>query len=293
LGVVARPAQAETHDVEMPSGANYDRAAFRLWLPDDVETVRAILVLVPGSNGDGRDQVETPLWQEFATQHHLALVGVQLTDKQHEHMFIEHYIDVSGGSGQAFLDALTRLGEMAGHSEVGSAPFLLWGMSAGGEFNYEMALWKPDRVIGFVVNKGGIYYSALASTPAREVPGLFFIGEDDLAFRNDIIRGIYSINRRARALWALVVEPGVAHTVARSQEMAVMFYEDLLESRLPSKADGTALRALKLADGFFCDPASNQCVAAAGAPEQSTPTSWLPTEKLAGAWRAVTTGAPF
>jgi dienelactone hydrolase len=166
-------------------------------------------------------------------------------------------------------------------------------MSAGGEFNYEMALWKPERVIGFVVNKGGIYYSALASNQARQVPGLFFIGEDDLAFRNDIIRGIYSINRRARALWALVVEPGVAHTVARSREMAVMFYEDLLELRLPAKTGGTALQALKLGDGFFCDEASNQCVAAAEAPEQTTPTAWLPTEKLARAWKAVTTGAPF
>ncbi len=291
LGAAA-PAFAETHEVEMPPGANYDRAAFRIWLPDDVETVRAILVLVPGSNGDGRDQVETPLWQEFATRHHLALVGVQLTDKPHEHMFIEHYIDVSGGSGQAFLDALTRFGEMARHSEIASAPFLLWGMSAGGEFNYEMALWKPERVIGFVVNKGGIYYSALASTQARDVPGLFFVGEDDLAFRNDIIRGIYSINRRARSLWALVVEPGVAHEVARSQEMAVMFYEDLLALRLAERNE-TVLRALKLGDGFFCDPASNQCKPAHDAPEQRTPTAWLPTEKLADAWRAVTTGEPF
>ncbi len=296
LATLARPALAETHDVEMPSGANYDRAAFRLWLPDDVETARAILVLVPGSNGDGRDQVETPLWQQFATRHHLALVGVQLTDKKHEHLFIEHYINVSRGSGQTFLDALNRLGEIAGHAEIASAPFLLWGMSAGGEFNYEMALWKPERVLGFVVNKGGIYYSALASPEARQVPGLFFIGEDDLAFRNDIIRGIYSINRRARSLWALVVEPGVAHKVARSQDMAVMFYEDLLKLRLPAATGGTALRALELGDGFFCDPTSNpsnQCIAAAGASEQKTPTAWLPTERLAQAWKAVTTGAPF
>jgi pimeloyl-ACP methyl ester carboxylesterase len=33
-------------------------------------------------------------------------------------------------------------------------------MSAGGQFNYEFAAWKPDRVAAFVVNKGGIYYTA-------------------------------------------------------------------------------------------------------------------------------------
>ena len=168
---IVQPASAETYDVEMPPGTNYDRASFRLWLPEDVETLRAALVLVPGSNGDGRDQVDTPFWQELAARHQLALVGVYLTDKRHEDMFIEHYIEVRAGSGQAFVDALTRLGEMSDHSELASAPLLLWGMSAGGEFNYELALWKPERVIGFVVNKGGIYYSALASAEARRVDG--------------------------------------------------------------------------------------------------------------------------
>jgi len=289
-GAWVQPASAETYDVEMPPGSNYDHAGFRLWLPENVETVRAALVLVPGSNGDGRDQVEAPFWQQLANRHQFALVGVYLTDKRHDDMFIEHYVEVSKGSGQAFLDALTRLGEMAGHAELANAPLLLWGMSAGGELNYELALWKPERVIGFVVNKGGIYYSALASPQARQVPGLFFIGEKDLAFRNDIIRGIVSINRRARALWALDEEPDVAHEVARSREMAALFYEELMALRLPATP---VLRPLKLNDGFVCDPISNRCTGAEDAPERRYPTAWLPTENLANAWRAVTTGAPF
>ena len=289
-GAIVQPASAATHDVEMPPGKNFHRAAFRLWLPEDVDTLRAVLVLVPGSNGDGRDQVETRLWQQLAARHGLGLVGVYLTDKQHADMFIERYIEVSEGSGQALVDALTRLGEMAGHPELTSAPLLLWGMSAGGEFNYEFALWKPGRVIGFVVNKGGIYYSALASEEARGVPGLFFIGENDLVFRNDIILGIYSINRRARALWALVEEPDVAHEVARSREMAALFYEELIALRLPATP---ALRVLKLSDGFICDPTSNRCAAATDTPERRYPTAWLPTERLARAWRAVTMGTPF
>lgn len=98
LSLCAGLAGAETFDVAMESGANYDKAAFRLWLPDGSDTVRAVLVLVPGSNGDGRDQVDTPFWQELATRHGLALVGVYLTDKQHEDMFIEHYVDVRRGA---------------------------------------------------------------------------------------------------------------------------------------------------------------------------------------------------
>ena len=131
---MVQPASAATDDVEMPPGKNFDRAAFRLWLPEDVETLEAVLVLVPGSNGDGRDQVETPFWQQLAARHGLGLVGMYLADKQHEDMFIEHYIEVSDGSGQALVDALTRLGEMASHPELASAPLLLWGMSMGTPF---------------------------------------------------------------------------------------------------------------------------------------------------------------
>ena len=68
LSLCATMAVAETVDVAMDPGANYDKANFRLWLPDGFDVVRAVLVLVPGSNGDGRAQVEEPFWQEFATR---------------------------------------------------------------------------------------------------------------------------------------------------------------------------------------------------------------------------------
>jgi len=272
----------QTFDAKQPPGNNFDQAQFRLWIPEGLQSIRAILVLVPGSNGDGRGQVEAQLWRDFAQEQGLALVGLHMTDKMHEDMFIEHYVDVANGSGEAFLRALEQLGEASGHPEIAKAPLLLWGMSAGGEFNYEFALWRPHRVAAFVVNKGGIYYSALASTEARQVPGLFFIGTEDLAFRNDIIRGIYSINRRAHALWALIEQTGVDHAVAGSDQIAVDFYREVLQQRL----DGGPLKKLDIEDGFFCDPDTVSCVPAAGADSPREPVSWLATEALAKTWRA-------
>lgn len=285
VGLAAQVANGQAYDVGVPPGNNFDQAQFRLWVPDGVKSVRAVLVLVPGSNGDGRDQVEIPLWRELAEKENLALVGLYMTDKPHDDMFIEHYVDVANGSGEAFLNALGQLGRMSGHPEIDTAPLLLWGMSAGGEFNYEFALWRPERVAGFVVNKGGIYYSALASREARNVPGLFFIGDEDLAFRNDIIRGVFSINRRAGALWALVEQPGVAHAVAGSDEFAALYYRQVLNLRLGDRLNSSALRTLSLSDGFLCDPESQACEGAAGAATPREPVSWLPTEVLAEAWR--------
>src|SRR5207237_972147 len=188
-------------------------------------------VLVPGSNGDGRPQADDPDWQTFATKNKLALIGVRLTDKPHEQSFIEHYANVSQGSGQALLTALDTFAERSKHSELAAGPLLLWGMSAGGEFNYEFVAWKPERVAAFVVNKGGIYYTALASQAARNVPGILFIGGKDLDSRVHIISGIFDLNRRGGALWALAEEPGVAHVVGRSRDVAKVRVWDVVSVR--------------------------------------------------------------
>jgi len=202
----------------VPPGANFDKAEFRLWTPK-AATLKGIVVLVPGSNGDGRGQAEDTVWQAFATKHRLALVGCRFTDKPHDQNFIEQYINVSQGSGQALLDAISRFATRSQHPELATAPFFMWGMSAGGQFNYEFTAWKPERVAAFVVNKGGIYYSALVSQAAREVPGILFVGGKDLEFRTNTIVGLFAVNRRGGALWALAEEPAAGHIVGRSRDM--------------------------------------------------------------------------
>ena len=269
-------------------GANFDKADFRLWLPTGVAKVKAIVLLVPGSNGDARNDTADPAWQAFATKHQLALVGVHLTDKQQSPF--EEYADVSRGSGQAILNAIASLGGKSNHPELGNAPLLLWGMSAGGEVNYELAVWKPERVIAFVVNKGGIYYTALASKASRAVPGLLFIGGKDLESRIDIITGLFALNRRGGALWALTEEPDAAHIVGKSKDMAMMFYEDVMAMRLGE--DG-ALEPLTEERGFIADIHAKTFAPAPAKFNANVTSAWLPSERVARAWVAVETGKPI
>jgi poly(3-hydroxybutyrate) depolymerase len=273
----------------IPSGANYDKAEFRMWLPPNTPKVRAVLVLVPGSNGDGRPQAEDAFWQAFASKHRLAIVACRFTDKPHEQSFLEDYVKVSDGSGQALIDAVSALAKAANHPEIATAPFLMWGMSAGGQVDYEFAAWKPERVIAFVVNKGGVYYSALVPRAARSVPALLFVGDKDLAFRINTIQGLFAVNRRAGALWAYVVEPDTAHAVGRSKDLGAMFFEDVLAMRL----SGDTLVAVPEKSGFIGDltAVTFQPVATAAAP--TVPTSWLPTERIARGWQAVVSRKPF
>jgi dienelactone hydrolase len=295
LLATAGTASAATLDESAPPGNNYDKAEFRFWYPDSAGPLRALVILVPGSNGDGRPQVDEEFWRAFATRLNLGLVGCRFTDKQHEQMFIEHYVNVSKGTGQALLDALASFARRSGHAEVADAPLLLWGMSAGGEFNYEFAAWKPERVVAFVVNKGNVYYTGLTSDAARRVPGLLFTGETDLGYRIQAVNGLFGINRRAGALWALTQEPGVGHAVARSRDLAAMLFDDMIAARLPgpSGVEGPGLKPLDEKRGFFGDLKTAAIQPVGDSKPPNTPTVWLPNERLARAWQAVVTGKPF
>jgi len=283
---------AGTIEHVVPPGENFDKAIFRLWVPGGRGTLRGTVVLVPGSNGDGRNMVADTVWQAFARKHRFALVACQITDRRHEQSFIEDYVNVPRGSGQALLDALAALGNAARHPELADAPLFLWGMSAGGQFDYEFAAWKPERVIAFVVNKGGIYYTALTSRSTRAVPALLFTGEQDLFSRTSTITGLFELNRRGGALWALTQEPGVGHVVGRSRDLAAMFFEDVLALRQDPAAPN-ALKPLDEQSGFYGDIAGRTIRPAAGSRPPATPHVWLPTERTARAWLAVVTGAPF
>ena len=278
-------------DDSIPPGTNFDKAQFRLWLPPAGGALRGALILVPGSNGDGRSMAEDTVWQAFARRNNLAIVACRFTDKPHDQGFIEEYVNVSKGSGQALLDVIGRFAARTRHPELASAPLLFWGMSAGGQFDYEFAAWKPERVVAFVVNKGGIYYTALTSRATRAVPGLLFIGGKDLEQRVNTITGLFAVNRRGGALWALTEEPSAAHVVGRSRDLAIMFFDDVLPLRLDAESD--ALKPLDEKSGFVGDYHTKTIAPMGQGPLPSYPTSWLPTERVARAWQAVITERPF
>jgi poly(3-hydroxybutyrate) depolymerase len=282
-------AAAQTIDDSLPPGPNFDKAQFRLWVPPNAPRVRAVLVLVPGSNGDGRAMAQDTVWQAFAAKNQLAIVACRFTDKPHEQNFIEEYVDVARGSGQALFDILGRFAGRSKHAEIASAPLLLWGMSAGGQFDYELTAWRPERVAAFVVNKGGIYYTALTSRAARAVPGMLFVGGKDLEQRVQTITGLFAVNRRGGALWALAEEPGVAHVVGKSRDVSMVFFEDVLAARV---GDAGALKPLAESSGLMGDMKTKEF---GPIPEKapSYPTSWLPTGRVARAWRAMLTEQPI
>ena len=119
---------------------------------------------------------------------------------------------------------------------------------------------------------------------------MLFIGGKDLDSRIQTITGLFAVNRRAGALWALAEEPGAAHIVGRSRDLAVIFFEDLLSLRL---SETGTLKALAENTGFLGDPKSKSFRPMSEGPAPNYPTSWLPSARVARAWLAMLTEQPF
>ena len=190
---------------------------------------------------------------------------------------------------------MTDFAGRAKHPELASAPLLLWGMSAGGEFNYEFAAWKPERVVAFIVNKGNVYYTALASRPRAAVPALLFIGENDLEFRNHTIVGLFALNRRAgRALGA---DAGAGHrprgrTIARPGRDLFRRHACAPSAR-HARGGHDSTHAAVDKEGFLGDLKARTFQPVGDSKPPHAPTAWLPTARVAGAWQAVINGTPF
>ena len=152
-------------------------------------------------------------------------------------------------------------------------------------------------MLGFVVNKGGIYYTALTSATARQVPGIFFTGEKDLEYRSDIVKGIFAANRRFGALWTIAIEPGAGHEVGQTKKLAILYFDELIRLRLPErKTDQTVksgLIILREDSGFVGDPKTHQVIKFAEWKKTSYPTAWLPTVKFSEKWLAFVEGKAF
>ena len=193
---------------------------------------------------------------------------------------------------QALLDALTEFSQLSGHPEIEGAPLVFWGMSAGGQFGYEFACWRPERVVTFIVNKGGTYYTALAPEATRRIPCLIFMGERDIDFRKNILKGIFSLNRRAGALWGFLEEPDATHEVRRSIEVSEAFYDEVIPLRLPDSSQSTegAVTLMDLKDGLLGDLEELTYGPYDQVQAAKKPMAWLLNEKVALTWKAMARG---
>jgi hypothetical protein len=269
-------------EYEAPARNNFTKAAFRFWAPSEEQVIRGAIVLVPGVNGDGRGMINDREWQEIARRYNLILVGCCFQGTG-------DYYEAKYGTGTALLSALIAFGKHFGHEEVAMAPLLLYGESAGGEFDYNFTLWQPGQVMAFVVNKGEYYDDSPPNQDACTVPGLFFIGERDSEPRIQAVTNLWKIGRKSGAHWALAPQPNSGHEFSKTSALSRTFFESVLKRRLISgdhtSGDGKIMRSMDEANGWLGDPYTHEIHNVGIGDDSAQIESWFPDQASAEAWR--------
>jgi hypothetical protein len=138
-------------DYSFSNGQNFELAEFRFWKPNSNNDYKGVLVIVPGFNGDGRKAVLDSIWQGFAAKHNFLIVACHFKDYK-DSAEKPPYREVSKGSGEVLLTAIKSFSKNISKNYINDLPLLFFGFSAGGQYNYEFACWKPEKVLSFVVN---------------------------------------------------------------------------------------------------------------------------------------------
>lgn len=262
--------------------ANHEMA-FRLYVPDSVKKVRSVIMLTPGFNGDGRGRAGNPAWQALAERTDSALLACSMRGD-----YDGIYYEAEKWSGKVVFKALKNLAKESGHPEIADAPIALWGHSAGGQFNFNFANWEPKRVVAFVVNKGA-YYGEQIRSNTRKIPALWILGENDTPIRINNITTKYQDGRKSGALWALIEEPNTGHEVGRSQDIGIVFLEEVLNARVDVMGN---LKPADPSHGWLGDPETKTIEKNNQPGSGSKKHGWFPGEKTAKLWLEIVGGVP-
>jgi len=265
-----------TFNVDPKSGASFDEANFRLWLPEGEEALRAILIILSFSDGSSFGDIRLEEWTNYAKDQKLGLLGVSLKGR-------DRYANVDLGSGDALIRALDTITFRNNIPEIGKLPFLLCGYSAGGVFAYNFSWFKPERTIAFVSMRA---VGSPVSNIINNAPGLMLLAENDFASRNLSLKNLVLTSRAESYLYSYAIEPTYDHfgPLQDSWELSRSFFTTALEKRL--KPNSNDLNAISENTGWLGNNDNLAVYAFGEYPDAIKTASWLIDENFASSWKA-------
>lgn len=271
-------ASAQIYDISIPPQGDdsYEYADFRIYFNDSLETIRGVYFFMHPWHGDSRNIVNDEMLIALCDSSGFALMGAHF-DNMH----------METGVGDAVIDAMNGFMEMTGRSELSFAPFFINGYSWGGQFAYHYTVWNPDRVIGFITQKGG-YHDTTNAGDAISVPGLMFIGEEDLDYRITNLTDIFLDHRPLGAQWSLAVEQGSGHSQIQDWDLLNVFFTNTIQQRLPdSTTSNQSAELLPINDqvGWYGDQSTWQIGSYDCYNGVIDSSSWFPSQHVGELWQ--------
>lgn len=285
-------------DAGAVAGAELDKAQFRWWAPD-LKTLRGVIVLIPGRNGDGRGLVDSPFWQGLATDLQMGLMGCHFFSQEH---YFTYQGDPTGDVAKTINTAAETLAAQNGHPELKKPPLVFWGHSAGACVNEVYASRFPERVLA-VINAKCPRGPGHLATGKEDVPFLIIVGKND---KPDWVKDAlanYRAGEAKNAVWTLALNPAQGHENSGSEELIAAFLRSTVPQRLglssssasgfgSSTSSSSRPKRLSASGAWLGDPETYDVATSTSFKGKKKTAIWLPDEPTALAWQAFLRNSP-
>ena len=272
---------------------------YTLWIPDGIQTVRAVIVHQHGASIPAAQSGATSAydlhWQALAKKWDCVLLGpsyrvlndaIDLTPGGAELWF-----DPRQGSDRVFLRALDEFAAKSGHAEIASAPWCLWGHSGGGIWTNVMSMLHPDRVLAAFLRSGTAamfrprheFIQPQVPPAIYEIPTMvnFGVGERGRGPWDGSIAAFEEYRAQGAPI-GLAPDPRTAHYCGDSRYLAIPFFESCLQMRLTEWPK--ILRPVDLSSAWLATPFGDTAVPAAEFKGDPMKAVWLPNAAVAKIW---------
>lgn len=290
--------EASTKPGELIFGVNYT-----VWIPEGVKTLRGVVV---HQHGCGEGSCKSGLtgafdlhWQALAKKHDCALLAPSYEQPQGANC--QMWCDPRNGSDAAFQTCLVDLGKLAGHPELATVPWALWGHSGGGHWCGGMVMLHPEQVAAAWLRSGVPLLKANPDRPeikvhslpdaALSVPVMCNPGtKEGVTVKDGRFARVWPANevffnevRGKGGLIGVSVDPLTAHECGNQRYFAIPWLDTCLSLRLPKK-HGQPLRSLPTDKAWLAKPTGFKAVPEASYQGDRLKLGWLPNASVAKRW---------
>lgn len=274
-------------------------STFTLWIPDNIETVRAVIVHQHGASIPAAQAGATAAydlhWQALAKKWDCVLLGpsyhvlndaIDLTPGGAELWF-----DPRRGSDRVFLRALDEFAAKSGRAEISTVPWCLWGHSGGGIWANVMCMLHPDRVLAAFLRSGTAvmfrprheFVQPEVPPAVYEIPTMVNFGVGERGNRPwDGSIATFQEYRAKGAPIGLAPDPRTGHFCGDSRYLAIPFFDACLQMRLTQW--NKILRPMDPSSAWLATPFADVAVHAPEFKGDPTKTVWLPNAAVAKTW---------
>lgn len=273
---------------------------FRVWIPEDTNTLRGVIVHQHGCGEGACRSGETGAtdlhWQALAAKWDCALLSPRYHQDQEQSCRL--WCDPRNGSDKVFVEALEVLAERSKHPELATVPWCLWGHSGGGFWASLLQMQYPERIVAIWFQSGtahsrwvsGEIEAPKISDAAMGIPMIACPGYKERGHQRFKVAysGCYEMvldYRRRGAPIAFAPDPKSGHETRDGRYLAIPFFDECLQMRLPDAAGTALLKPVAFSEGAYTplledysDAVDLELIAA------RENANWLPSRDLAAKW---------